>query len=99
MNIQIFGAVKIRAYHNISSNPNKPNFVQMDEHYEDDGLMKLLGKKAGSYGRHWTYDGDQGFKESNILVVIGDTHRTFVGRKGLNEALDYLTEMGATKPQ
>lgn len=72
----------------------------------DDELKQLIGKKVGAYGRHWVY-GDRvndkitgwcGFKEANILVTYGPDgkdHITFVGRKGLNECIEFLSKFEA----
>lgn len=101
---EIFGAVIIKSHSNISSNPSKPKFVPMVVCYDDEQIGFLIGTKPGPYGRRWTYGGTQGFDESNILVVIkepnkDDVHVTFVGRTGLNEALDFLVEQGIPQTQ
>ena len=103
MKIEIYGAIDLKVTHNVSSNPTRPSFIRIADPYEDNEILKLLDKpNVGIYGRGWTYGGDQGFKESSILVVVkkadGDQHCTFVGRTGLNEALTYLRELGATNP-
>lgn len=76
-NVKIYGAVSIK-----EGNTKKE--------YVDNDIKQLVGKTAGAYGRHWTYAGDQGYEESCILIVAKEDHLTFVGRSGLNDALQHL---------
>ncbi len=99
MQVEIYGAVKMRVHSNISSDPKRPKYARLEVQYEDMELLQLLDKNAGAYGRHWVYDGDQGFEESNIHITVkmddgAKEEITFVGRKGLNEAIEFLRNKG-----
>lgn len=84
--IQVYGAVVIK-----SQQPHA-----LSQQYQDDDIKLLAGKSVGAYGRHWIYDGDQGFEESTIHIDVkwadGKDHQTFVGRSGLKDALIYIQQ-------
>lgn len=68
--------------------------VEIHTEYDDNEIKTLVGKKVGAFGRRWIFAGDQGFKESNILVTVkwddGEDQQSFVGRSALKDALAYI---------
>lgn len=99
MRVQIYGAVKLRINSNISSDPTRPRYVKVEVGYEDNEMLALLDKEPGAYGKHWVYDGDQGFHESTIHITVhmddgAKDEITCVGRSGLKDAITYLRNKG-----
>lgn len=94
--IKIYGSVVLKRVDEVPIQ-GQPRKMLMHVEYDDDEIKHLIGKTIGVYGRHWIYGGDQGFKESNILVTVkrddGDDHQSFVGRSGLKECLAWLATM------
>jgi len=91
MNVEVYGAVIVNRW-----GESKRDIVKTE--LEDNEILKVLDmtQMMCMYGKGWVFGGDQGFKESNILVVIKregkkDYHETFVGRSALRDFINFCT--------
>jgi hypothetical protein len=58
--------------------------------YDNDEIGTINPNQPLEFGVNWDFLGDQGFEESNIYVVNGNSEVCFDGKYALNDFLRYF---------